>query len=42
MKHEAPLSLYIMDSSLNVCMLCSIMHNTYMDVMNECEMNAWF
>jgi len=39
--HEVHLYLYIMDPNLNVCMLCSIRHTTYVDVRNECEMNAW-
>jgi len=41
MKHEEPLSLNIMDYSLDVCMLCIILRSTHMDVMNECEMVAW-
>ena len=41
MKYEAPLSLNIMDSSLNACLLCIIPCITHMDVMNECEMIAW-
>jgi hypothetical protein len=35
MKREAHLYLYLIDYGLNVCLLCIIMHNTHMDVMNE-------
>jgi hypothetical protein len=41
MKHESSLSLDIMDSSLNVCLLCIILRNTHVDIMNEYKMIAW-
>jgi hypothetical protein len=40
MNHEAHLSMNIMNSSMNVCLLCIIMCNSHMDVMNEREMVA--
>jgi hypothetical protein len=40
MKREVHLSLYLMDYGLNVCLICIILRNTHMDVMNECEMIA--